>query len=446
MADTKTTVPAIGNIRLKDGLQNVMTGLGTGKSKSSYSNWQYAWLSNYQQLEACYQSNWIARQIIDIPSQDMTREWRTIKSKYAEEIAAEEQRLSYARHVYEGSIWSRLYGGSAVLMVTDQPFDKPLDVNKISKGGLKNLIVFDRWELSPISMNYTDILKPNFYLPEKYIVTQGSQEIHHSHFARFQGELLPRRLALQTQGWGDSVLRKCIEDVTDSVAAKSGISELMQEANIDVITAKDLASNLSTDQEDEIVKRYEMFSLMKSTINMALLDGDETLTRNTLNLSGVAPILELLMTWISGASRIPVTKLFGTSAKGLNATGEGDLNNYYDDARALQKSSLNGPLRTLDEVMVRSAVGYWPDDFDYVWNPLAQPNSVELAQAQLLDAQKSTLYLNSGVVQKSQIQRNLQSSEEYQFDDEEIKELEELEASNPLESLPDLNETEKDET
>ena len=49
---------------------------------------------------------------------------------------------------------------------------------------------------------------------------------------------------------------------------------------------------------------------------MGLLDGDEEFDRKTLNLSGVAPILEIFMTWISGAADIPLTRLFGTSAKG----------------------------------------------------------------------------------------------------------------------------------
>ena len=38
-------------------------------------------------------------------------------------------------------------------------------------------------------------------------------------------------------------------------------------------------------------------------------------------------------------------------------------------------------IRTLDEVIVRSALGYWPDDYNYVWNPLQQMNELQVAQA-----------------------------------------------------------------
>jgi phage-related protein (TIGR01555 family) len=435
MTDLKP--PALTNL---DGLSNVMTGLGTSKSKRSYNQWEYAELNNYAQLDACYQSNWIARKICDIPAEDMTREWRRIKCDGAEEIQALEQQLLLPNVVQEGVTWGRLYGGCGVLMITDQDLTKPLRVERIKKGSLKRLLVLDRWDIQAQTINTWDILAANYLKPEFYTVRGGSIQVHHTHFARFTGERLPLRFMAQTQGWGDSVLRKCLEDITDMVAAKNGISELMQEANIDTITREGLTEELSTDQDDMIVKRYEMFSMMKSNIQMALLDSTEKLERMTLNLSGVAPIIEQFMTWISGAADIPVTRMFGTSAKGMNATGEGDDRNYNNSIRAGQRSYLAEPMRTIDEVLVRSALGYWPDDYDYVWNPLSLPNDLENAQAEKLRADKHMLYLADGIVQKSQIMRELQASEEYQYDEDELDELESLEEGNmfdePVEQEP----------
>jgi phage-related protein (TIGR01555 family) len=169
---------------------------------------------------------------------------------------------------------------------------------------------------------------------------------------------------------------------------------------------------------------------MKSLVQMALLDGEETYDRKTLDLAGVAPVLETLMTWISGAADIPVTRLFGTSAKGLNATGEGDLTNYFNSIRSKQLTQLDPGLRSLDQVLVRSALGYFPDDYNYVWNPLQQPDSVEMATAGKTRAETDQIYLDAGVIQVSQIQRRLQAEEAYQFNDEDIEELEGLEEPN----------------
>jgi uncharacterized protein len=413
-----------------DGLTNVMTGLGGATSKRSFNTWQMSLLGNWQELDACYQSNWIARKICDIPAEDMTREWRRIKSDGAEEILALESDLMIPNCVQEAVTWARLYGGAGILMLTGQDLTKPLRINQIKKGDLKRVIVFDRWDMSATQINTWDVLSPNYLKPEYYNIRGGLIQIHHSHFARFTGERLPLRYMAQTQGWGDSVLRKCIEDITDTVAAKNGIAELMQEANIDVVTRTGLTDELASDQDSAIIDRYQLFRMMKSNIQMALLDGDEKFDRMTLNLSGVAPIIEQFMTWISGASDIPVTRMFGTSAKGMNATGEGDNKNYNNSIRAGQRSYLNEPMRTLDEVMVRSALGYWPEDYAYVWNPLSLPNDLEHAQAEQLRSQKHLAYLEAGVVQKSQVMRELQASDEYQYDEAELDELESLEEGN----------------
>jgi len=422
-----------------DGLTNVMTGLGTNKSKRSYNTWQYAVLNDWAQLDAAYQTNWIARKICDIPAEDMTREWRRIKCDGAEDIEALEHQLLLPNLVQEATSWARLYGGAGILMITNQDLTKPLRPELIRKGDLKRLIVLDRFDMSAQTINTWDVLASNYLKPEFYSVRGGSMQVHHSHFARFVGERLPLRQMAQTQGWGDSVLRKCIEDITDMVAAKDGISELMQEANIDVITREGLTDELSTDQDDAIIKRYELFSLMKSSIQMALLDGDEKLDRMTLNLSGVAPIIEQFMTWISGAADIPVTRMFGTSAKGMNATGEGDDKNYNNSIRAGQRAYLAEPMRTLDEVMVRSALGVWPETFDYVWNPLSLPDDLQNAQAEQLRSQKHLSYLEAGIVQKSQIMRELQANEEYQYDEDELDELESLEEGNMFDEPVDEN-------
>lgn len=425
-----------------DGLVNVATGLGTAKSKLSHSMWELESLVNgFQQLDAAYQSNWIARQVVDVPAEDMTREWRTIKSEGAEEIAQLENELDITGKVQEAITWARLYGGSGMLLLTGQDLTKPLKINKIKKGDLKRVIVFDRWDLSAMTLNVTNILARNYLQPEFYTVVSGAQQIHWSHIVRFEGARLPRRQMVQTHGWGDSELRKCMADIKEMVAAKGGIAELMQEANIDIITRTGLNDDLASDQDDAIIKRYELFSLMKSCVQMGLLDDDEKFERKELSLSGVAPILEVFMTWISGCADIPLTRLFGTSAKGMNATGDGDMQNYHNSIRSKQTTQLAPSMNALDQVLVRSALGDYPDDYTYVWNPLEQINEVETAQAQQLRAQKDQIYLDAGVIVKSQIQRNLQSSNDYQFDDEQIETLEELEDGNMFDEplLPPLD-------
>lgn len=415
-----------------DGLYNVVSGLGTEKAKTMHNQFALDVLSNnYQQLDAAYQSNWIARNIVDVPAEDMTREWRTIKSDKAEEIALEESRLGLQEAVLEAIKWARLYGGGMILMITGQDLGKPLNVKAVKKGGLEKLIVFDRWDLGHNQINMVDPIADNFLLPEFYTIQGGSQPIHWSHFARFTGDQLPRRILRQTHGWGDSILRKCLKDVKDIVSSKDGIAELMQEANIDVITRQGLSDELASDQDDAIQARYALYSQMKSIVNMALLDGEETFQRLTLNLGGVAPILDNFMIWLAGAAGMPCTKLFGMSPAGLNSTGESDLANYYDLVRSKQHSQLMPGLRRLDEVIVRSALGEMPADFDWEFNPLKQIDALQLSQSRLIDAQRHQLYMDYSVIEPAQVKAELQASEVYQFTDEQLEPDELIEIDEP---------------
>lgn len=410
-----------------DGLQNVVSGLGMGKGKRDHNRFVYSSILGYQELEAAYQSNWLARQIVDIPADDACREWRVIKGEHAEEIRAEEERLNLQGCVNESLTWSRLYGGAAILPLTNQDFEKPLDPTRIRRGEVKRLMVFDRYELIPQSINTWDVLAENYLQPEYFTLYSGTQRIHHSHFIKFVGAKLPRRQRVLLQGWGDSYLRRCMEDLRDTVSAKNGIAELMQSANLDVITREGLSEELASDQEDAIISRYVLFDSMKSIVNTALLDGDEKLDRLTLNLSGVGDVLETLMVWISGAADIPVTRLFGQSARGLNATGEGDLKNYYDSIRSLQNSHIDRPLMRLDEIIARSAVGDMPNDHNYEWPRLMQPNRKEEAEAAKIEAETDQIYLDMGVVGRSQIMRNLEAGEVYQYQEGVIDQIEQTE-------------------
>jgi hypothetical protein len=83
---------------------------------------------------------------------------------------------------------------------------------------------------------------------------------------------------------------------------------------------------------------------------------------------------------LSGASRIPMTKLFGRSPAGMNATGESDLQNYYDYVDTLRENVLAPVLRRLLPVLAMSAWGDAPDDLDITFPPLWTPTAKEVAE------------------------------------------------------------------
>ncbi|MFE8049301.1 DUF1073 domain-containing protein [Brenneria goodwinii] len=408
-----------------DGLANVMTGMGTGRDRRMFNRFMFGVMQDFTELEAAYVENWIARAIIDYPVDDATREWREFSSDYSTAIREAEKFYNVQSITQEAFKWAGVYGGAGVLMITDQPFDKPLNVEKIKKGSLKRLLVLDRMFINGQAFNVTDPLAVNYMMPDYYVVNGGTQKIHYSHFVAAPGAPLPMRWRMINSGWDDSRLRRCLEDIKDAVSAKSGIAALIQEANIDVINRENLAVDLSSgDMDDAIAKRYNIFGMMKSLYRLALLDKNEVLDRKQLSFGGLGEILSSLMEWTSGAAGIPMTRLFGVQSKGLGDSGQGDMNNYYNTIRGGQESQYRPFLKRIDEVLIRSTLGTIPDGLDFEFAPLAQPTDVELSAQRLADAQADEIRLQQGVVRPSQVARKLMEQGVYGIDESDITGLE----------------------
>lgn len=403
-----------------DSLTNMVANLGTNRDTRSHNHFGYQLISQYE-LEAAYQSNWIARRIVDVPNEDATREWRMFNGSEAQEIAQEEKRLGLQQLYQNASCWSDLYGGAGMIMITNQDLAKPLDVRKIKKGDLKKFIVLDRWDLSAQEFNFTNPLGENFMKPEFYTFVNGQTRVHHSHVVRLEGARLPRRLSQLERGWGDSRLRRCMDDLRDVVATKGGIASLVLKANVDTITREGLSAALAGPECDAITRRYQMFGMMQSMVNLGLLDSSEKYERNSVSFAGLSQIMEQFMVWTAGCAEQPVTKLFGQSASGLSATGEGDQDNYYDTIKARQDGPNRQHLEIIDQVLVRSAIGHFPDDLEFEWNPLYQASGAEQAQQDLADAQTDTINIDNGTIKPSQAMRRMQGRGTYDITDDDIK-------------------------
>lgn len=412
-------------IATNDGLKNVISGMGTERDRRTHSQFAYGSVNDIAELEAAYSTNWIARAVIDAPVNDATREWRNFSIDECSEIRKAENALNLQGVTQEAFKWAGLYGGAGVLLITDQAFDKPLDHKRIKKGSLKRLLVLDRMLITGQDYNVSNPMAENYLLPNYYLVNGGSQQIHHSHFVRAPGAKLPLRMRMINQGWDDSQLRRCMEDIKDAVSAKSGVASLIQEANVDIITKEGLSDALSSgDMDQAVASRYQMFGMMKSMFRLGLLDSSETFDRKAASFGGLGEILSTLMEWVSGAAEIPMTRLFGVQSKGMGDSGQGDLNNYYNAIRGKQESDYRQFLEAIDKVLIPSAMGAMPDDCEFDWNPLSQPSDTELAQQQLAFAQSDDIRLAQGVVKRSQLMRKLSERGVYAISDEDIDQAE----------------------
>lgn len=115
---------------------------------------------------------------------------------------------------------------------------------------------------------------------------------------------------------------------------------------------------------------------------------------------------------ISGAAEIPVTKLFGRSPSGLNATGESDLQNYYDMIAEKQEAVLRPILNKVLPPFIISTIGSLPEDFDFDFDPVAEPSDKERADLAKCGTDNVVAAYNAGLIsQRTALQELKQQSE-----------------------------------
>lgn len=439
-ADSKALAPSSGGVNqiALDNLINFVTGMGTSKDQTRYSKYMPEVGIDRMTADAIFRSSWLGKRVVTTIADDMVREWRTPMWDGSQDedgifdITREEKRLRVAKRVLSALKWARQFGGSIIVMITKDARTKeamaqPLNIDRVKKGDLVNLVVYDRWRVygtPPDKRDYSnaDLLVPylnqsmddqNFGYPEHYYLSDTSVKVHHSRCIRFDGEELSWCEWSRNAMWHDSVYKSILKSLTSYDTLMAGCSTMVTQANLDVMMAGGLTDALASDEgTTQLLKRYELLNLMKSLFGLVVLDKDsEALDRKPLSaLTGITDLCNRFALDVSGAADVPLTRLFGQSATGMNATGEGDQVNYENHLHAKQESDLTPQMIQLDQVMVRSALGRCPDDYRFTWNPLRQESDGDKATNELKRAQRDAIYLDRKVVQRKAAATELRSA------------------------------------
>lgn len=392
------------NLYMGDGLQSFTAGLGDPmRDKMATASYGQTYLDD-EQIMALYRNNAIARKIIEIPAMDSVREgrdWQADKDQIGL-IEAEENRLGYWQKLLEARIKARLWGGAAIYIGTgDKDLMEPLDVDRVSRGGIKYLTVLSCCDMVAGDID-TDPMSESYGKPEYYQVSGKSKilDIHPSRMAIFIGNERPEPgFAIgRNAGWGDSVFETVYTAIKQADATSANIASLVFEANVDVFGVPDLLQNLSApDYESRLIKRFQLSATAKGVNRAIIRDAAETYERKQVTFATLPEVLTKFLTLTAAAADIPATRLYGQSPDGMNASGEGDTRNYYDRLSSEQKLVITPALYNLDECLIRSALGSRPPEVWYSWSPLWQMSDKEKAEIAKMKAETAEVLGRSGL-------------------------------------------------
>lgn len=394
-----------------DGMENVLAGLGGLKDKTTANKPGQRIDFTDEELAAIYDSDGLCTAIIDIPPDDMTRAgW--VVSNDTDGLIEKELKNLKAESVFNTALkYARLYRGCIIVMVTDKgALEDKLNINSI--GGIRQLRVYSaaRIELSendivvdPNSLYFDDVE----FFPVR--LRNGTTiPIHRSRCLVFYGELSSDESVLdfRYRYWGLPTIPRIWDRIGYYSSVEQGIAALMLEYSITLFSLEGLAELLKSGTENAIAKirkRMELINEQKSIINSVLLGENDAVNRLTASLAGVADIMDRQQIAVSTVARIPVTKLFTRSAAGMNATGENDRGNYYDDISAKQTTKLLPELQFLTDLVGSYTYPSKTEEYPVIFNPLWEPTEVEQSTIDKANAETDNIYMDKGVLLPDEI-------------------------------------------
>lgn len=383
-------------VKVQDAFSNPLARLGF-ETPNIMEGTQYTLqrlTRDFNMLNALYRENWIIRRIIDTIPSDMLKNGFTITTELGPELLKRFDRELRTTQLIEklrkGLKWGRLYGGAlGVMLIQGQGDDlsEPLDLELIMPGDFAGLMILDRWNgVSPSSELVDDIADPEYGLPKYYNVTDPVDGtmicIHHSRCVRFVGNDLPYWEELSEVMWSASVVESVFDELKKRDNVSWNIAQLTFMANMRILKMNDLgqllASTDSTSQQ-ELYRTIQAQNVLMNNMGLMVMDAADSIESHQYTFGGLAECYQQFIMDIAGAAEIPVTRLFGRSPSGLNATGESDLQNYYEMIAEKQETYLRPIFSKLLPVICMSVFGAVPDDLDFEFDPVAEPSDEQRA-------------------------------------------------------------------
>lgn len=146
---------------------------------------------------------------------------------------------------------------------------------------------------------------------------------------------------------------------------------------------------------------------VRSNFGVQLVNKGDQMHNAQYSFTGFDHVTEAAQLNLSAKTHIPMTKLFGRSPAGMNATGESDLQNYYDYIDALRESKLRPALEQLLPVLCMSAWGTVPDGIEISFPPLWTPTAKDVAEIGREKTEAIISAYTTGLLQVDTAQREL---------------------------------------
>lgn len=316
-----------------------------------------------QQLALMYR-NLIVRRIVTLVVDDAIKNFIEVEGDQDECIVQELEALFIPEKLTEALYWDRLFGMSCALILADdgQELDQPINLKRLRR--VSGIEVFDKRSVmeDSASLYYdTDVRDVNFGKAEYYTITPPNGnlfKVHRSRLLIFDGETLPKLERIANNGAGLSCLDGIPAAINRVKTSMDKTIDIMDKVSTSLLKLQGLSNVLQTEEGTQaVIKRLDLIDYSRRLNGSVAIDKDDEYAVFNIPLGGLTDIIQEMEQYVCAVTGYPFTKLFGRSPAGMNATGQSDMQIYYDKVKSYQKRKLRPALEYLVKLIQLSSEG-----------------------------------------------------------------------------------------
>lgn len=380
----------------------------------STPSYTYSRRLNQFDLESIYASEGIGKRIVDCIVEDGMRSFIECDS----DLLAEMTRIDAKGKIEKAGKFGRLFGGAVLVAMIDdgQEHDKPLRLDKLNNSSaihkIHTLQVYDRHQVTFTNQDINvDSYSKYFLEPEWFTIhlsggfsiERVTLRVHRSRCFVFGGEGVTNKAKMSNLGWEMPVLNKCYTALQNYLESQDCAVSVQRDFVQVVFKIKDFLQDLTEDSAaQEWEKRLQMLNILKhyGNKNAIAVDAEfEDYTKNSSNMSGFSDATDRIAEYVCATSGIPVARLYGRTSGGLNTTGQGDMQNYYDTVRSWRNDQAKPCIDWLIDII--SAQQSWKKhstNLQWEFPSLTAPSELEQAQIRKTYAEIDGIYADRSAI------------------------------------------------
>lgn len=352
------------------------------------------------------------------------------KTDITERIKRADRKYKLFKNLTEFVRMGRLFGIRVAFFKvrSDDPkyYELPFNPDGVTPGSYEGIVQVDPyWCIPLLSGNAaSDPMSIHFYEPEWWIVR--GQKIHRTHLCIFRTGELPDILKPMYSYGGVSVPQRIYERVYAAERTANEAPQLAMTKRLNV-QKTDLSNAFA--KPEQMQAYMEHFAYWRDNYGTKLIDNEDELVQFDTSLADLDAVIMSQYQIVASAAGVPVTKLFGTSPKGFNATGEYDAKSYHEELETIQANDLTDFVNRHHLLVMRSDVepalgldrGAVRVEVD--WNPVDSPSAKEYAEINKINADTDAVLVGLGALDAIDVRERLREDNNSGYTD-----LEELDA------------------